>query len=317
MNTWLSLLLLLVLVPSSVVHVNVSAYPTAAGSCPALQSAVGMPHVNGGRPETTGSLTDGGFQLLLNGDPVAAGKPSSFKVGEEQSIELKGFISSFKGFLIRFGPPPDGPPGLVDLREAIYPTSDDEDSSTNTQIADSTCVDQQQVGGLTHTNRNDKTSITGTLIVTTPVQGLSMDVTVVVANNAQNSTHYYSNFVIHAVEAVDPLAPVAAPPTTSFPTTMPSQAPSVGPNTTTTTTTESDNSDTGGDLEEEGGDLGTDMEEEETGTLDKEEEESEETGDGATVNEASEEGEGVSASASIDVLYVTSIAAVVVIGVLL
>ena len=45
------------------------------------------------------------------------------------------------------------------------------------------------------------------------------------ANVVTDSTYYYSNFVVNAVQAADPDAQVVATPTTSFPTAAPVMAP--------------------------------------------------------------------------------------------
>ena len=230
----IQILPLLLALALSTVPRAAEAYPTAAGSCPAGMVAVQSPHVGADRPETTGSLADGGLVLWMNGVPLGDDKPASFRVGEVNLLELTG--PAFRGFLIRVGPPA-GADNAVDLREAIFPASDDD---TTSQIADATCVSTEQVGGLTHTSRDDKTNVTGSLLVESAIEGLSIDVTVVLSNEDTNSTYFYSNFVLNAVQAVDPEAPVAAPPTTRFPTTMPSLAPTMGPNTTDSSGTDTD-----------------------------------------------------------------------------
>ena len=182
----------------------VHAFPAGAGACPAGVPAVGNPHVGGGRPETTGELIDGGFVVLLNNVPLE-GKPVAIRVGELNDIQIitsatltttttttedGGIeadateeedpttttsmpVTAFKGFLIRVGPPP-GVQNAVDLRDALYPVASND---TTTQIASTTCVDVELVGGLTHTSADPKTSIVGTLLVEQAVEELSIDVT--------------------------------------------------------------------------------------------------------------------------------------------
>ena len=216
--TLLSVAAAIVIGPTLVVVVE--AFPGAAGGCPAGIAAVGQPHIDGGRPETTGPLLQGGVTLSLNGVPLE-GKPAEFRLGEVNELVLEASGSPMKGFLIRVGPP-QGAENSVDLRESIFP-ADEED--TLSQIAESACVSTEQVGGLTHTSADEKTSVSASLLVENEIEGLSLDVTVVMANVVTDSTYYYSNFVVNAVQAADPDEPVVATPTTSFPTAAPVMAP--------------------------------------------------------------------------------------------
>ena len=211
------------------------AYPSAAGSCPAGVAAVGSPHSDGGRPETTGPLGQGGVTLSLNG-VLLEGKPAEFRVGEVNELVLEATGVPMKGFLIRVGPP-EGVENSVDLRDSIYPVEEDGVASEDliAKIAESTCVGTEQVGGLTHTSRDEKTSVTANLFVESEIEGLSLDVTVVMSNIVTDSTYYYSNYVVNAVQAADPDAPVIATPTTSFPTGAPVMAPETDNNEEITT----------------------------------------------------------------------------------
>jgi hypothetical protein len=172
------------------------AFPFAAGACPGGVPAVaGTTHTNTGqgKKQTTGSLSDGNLGVLLNGVALSEEQPASINVGQVHALELRG-DGTFKGFLVRLGPPTSQ---LVDLRESLSPLNE------TAQIATVTCVDVEQVGGLTHTDNTVKTSTSGSLLVTVPVQGLLMDVTVVVQQNSSISTFYYSNFVLHAIQEGD------------------------------------------------------------------------------------------------------------------
>ena len=61
----------------------------------------------------------------------------------------------------------------VDLTEAIQAVDEE------AQVAAATCVSAEGVGGLTHTNNNDKSTITGALLVEEAIPGLTFDVTIV------------------------------------------------------------------------------------------------------------------------------------------
>ena len=200
------------------------AYPNAAGRCPAGEAAVAQSHVADGKSITTGSLMDGGFSVLLNGVPLG-GKPPSFRVGEEESLTITSDSATFRGFLIRIAPPE----GIVaDVRDAIQPVSSND---TDVQVATTTCVQVEQVGGLTHTDRTDKTEVSATLFVEEAISGLTIDVTIVGENSGGSSSYWYSRFEINSIVAVDPESPVAAPPAAiispSATTTQPSMAPVV------------------------------------------------------------------------------------------
>ena len=214
---------------------TVDAYPSAAGSCPAGVAAVGSPHAGGGRPETTGPLGQGGVTLSLNG-VLLEGKPAEFRVGEVNELVLEATGVPMKGFLIRVGPP-EGVENSVDLRDSIYPFEEDGVASEDliAKTAESTCVETELVGGLTHTSADEKTSVRANLLVESEIEGLSLDVTVVMSNIVTASTYYYSNFVVNAVQAADPDAPVIATPTTSFPTGAPVMAPETDNNEEMTT----------------------------------------------------------------------------------
>lgn len=193
------------------------AYPSAAGRCPAGEAAVSSSHVaefaGAGKTVATGTLAEGGFSVRLNDVPLG-GKPPSFRVGEEQTISITSDSNPFRGFLIRIGPPQGI---VVDLRDAIQIGN-----GTDTQVATNTCVEVEQVGGLTHTSNTDKMEISGTLFVEQALSGIQLDVTVVEVNNVDASSYWYSSFAINSVVPVDPESPVAAP---KFPTSPPSMSP--------------------------------------------------------------------------------------------
>jgi hypothetical protein len=183
---------------------SVDAFPSGAGGCSAGNNAVQGAHLNN---PTTGSLADGGLSISLAGVTLAAGSTTTFPVSTDTVITVTSTTKSFKGFLLRLGET-----GGVSTDAAWSFTG------TNIQKAGA-CFD---VGGVTHTNADSKTSISATLNLPTAATSMPLDVTIVIANNNGVSEYYYSQFILTAAAAVatpspTPLAPVALPPNPGFP----------------------------------------------------------------------------------------------------
>lgn len=198
------------------------AYPTAAGKCPAGEAAVSNSHImtTDGKTITNGTLAEGGFSVLLNGQPLEG---NAFRVEQEETLTITTTESStFRGFLIRIAPP-EGT--VADVRDALQPVfiSSDEEADTatdtDTQLATLTCVEVEQVGGLTHTSNNDKMEVSGTLLVEQAISGLSIDITVVGENSDDSSTYWYSHFDLKAIGV--PTSPPSMAPSVNEPTTSP------------------------------------------------------------------------------------------------
>lgn len=269
------LLPVLFLLSTTTIRSSVYAYPYAAGQCPAGELAVSnAAHIQGKPSENvlTGTLEEGGLELLLNGQVLLhwADMDSStfgyYTVSSSSStntttntLELRSTENTvgggFKGFLIRLGPPP-GVPNSVDLREVLYPDMEEEEdedgtiTSENVQLATATCVEQQQVAGLTHRNSNIKTSVMGIMEINTPVEELSLDVTVVLYNNATAAAHYYSNYRLRPETSSSTGG--GDDTTTSTPTTTDTEmtnnnAPSIAPTSTDVSVEEDENSDNNND----------------------------------------------------------------------
>lgn len=152
---------------------SANAFPAGAGACPGGEAAVGSPHKEG-REVTTGSLSDGGFGVAINDIFLLVDdEPVSITVAELNNITLQATDETlFKGFLIRIGPPP-GTANSKDLRNSIYPYGDD----TMAQIATTPCVETEFVGGLTQTNSDFKSQVTGSLLLEEVMDEVSVDVT--------------------------------------------------------------------------------------------------------------------------------------------
>lgn len=111
-SPWLVLVPLLLL--SSINNNNppfvAHAFPTGAGACPTGKAAVGEPHLGaaGIRTIKTGSLQDGGIDLVIDRDRVRWDHPNGdlfVRVGKRSEIMLKVPYAGdgMKGFLIRLG----------------------------------------------------------------------------------------------------------------------------------------------------------------------------------------------------------------------
>lgn len=204
-------------------------YPLGAGRCPAGEAAVSGAHLQAGKEITTGTLSEGGFTVSLNG--VALEEAPEFRVGQEDTITISSNMP-FKGFLIRVAPPQGI---VVDVRDAIYPVSSND---TDTQVADVACVQVEQVGGLTHTTNSEKTQVSGTLSVDAAISGLMVDITVVGVNNAQQSTYWHSSFEIKPEGPFGTPVPSYVP--TSIMTWNPTPSPSLSPSPDTATSIDVD-----------------------------------------------------------------------------
>ncbi|CAB9524338.1 expressed unknown protein [Seminavis robusta] len=188
----------------SLVIYQVESFPSAVGACPGGQPAVENSfHTVEGKEITTGLLSDANLVVSLNGAPLMESigddttteETGFFPVGEENILEISSDDDSvvFRGFLMRVGHPPTN---VVDLRQSIAPVSSND---TLTQVSEVQCVDTEQVGGLMHTSNDDKASVAGSLFVNGPVEGILLDVTVVLVNDATTSVYYYSRFLLNAV----------------------------------------------------------------------------------------------------------------------
>jgi hypothetical protein len=180
---------------------SAQARSTGAGCCAGGEAAVNDYHsaVQEGRTIETGSLADGGVSLLLDGSPLnaTAATVTDFSAATVHFLSLAG-TSPYRGLLVRLSAPSG-----VDTTTALLEVSDD------LQDADYVC--SAPVAGITHTNANLKNDQSMSLSI--PIEGeVTLDVTVVFANNGTNSIYYYSAYTLNAVmEAGTTLSPTMAP----------------------------------------------------------------------------------------------------------
>jgi hypothetical protein len=179
----------LLVVTCTSLFASVDAFPTGAGSCVGGEAAVMGGHVTpaDGKTIVTGSLADGGVALLLNGSPLVPGTAVDFGVGTSspQFLTLAG-SSDFRGLLVRLSAP-DG----VDTTNSLIEQSDD------LRSADNVCT--APVVGITHANRNLKNQQAMGLSIGV-VTEVTLDVTVVFANNSTDSIYYFSSYTLNSVD---------------------------------------------------------------------------------------------------------------------
>ncbi len=196
------------------------AYPYGAGSCAAGNNAIGGSHLS--RSIVTGSLDQGGFFVSLGGAKLVAGSTSSFTINTDTPLTITGTLKTYRGFIARLG----GTGGVSTV------TALSGGSSSDIQVA-FPCTGGEGVGGVTHTNNNDKSAITATLNLGAAASGMPLDVTVVVRNNRGVSEYYFSSFTLNAVSKLavptkQPVMPTKAPviksPVRSSPTKTPTKA---------------------------------------------------------------------------------------------
>jgi hypothetical protein len=174
---------------------NVQAYPTGAGSCLGGQAAVGGAHLDADTVNT-GSLEDGGLQVMINGSPIT--DMTTVNATETVDIELVSSDKGFKGFLIRLGAGEEEgeDQGVARQAEVDFTSvlmADDEDESVQEE---STHCPDENAGGLTHTSNDVKTTVSGMFEIPQPVAGgVMMDVTVVM-ENGEVSEYYHTSYML-------------------------------------------------------------------------------------------------------------------------
>ena len=173
------------------------AYPTGAGACTEGNTVVQGAHLT--TTAKTGSLADGGFSVSLGESALMPGAISTFDIDTNTALTITG-RGTFRGFLMRLGET-----GGVSTVDAFSVTSSD------VQLANA-CFD---VGGVTHTSNQAKTSASATLNLASAANDMPLDVTIVVENSGGVSEYYYSQFTLTAVAAgtgaVSPTSPDLAP----------------------------------------------------------------------------------------------------------
>ena len=170
-----------------------------------------------------GALSDNGFEVRLNRVALDSESANDVPVTvseETHDLQLVAAAAStfFRGFLIRIEGENVDTTDYLDIPEG----------DVNIQVV-SLCVLIEEVGGVAHTNNNEKTEITALLRLIEPTNNLSMDVTMVVQNRDGKAEWYNSRYILNAVTgegqatvapSISP-APFPVPSLSSGPTTTP------------------------------------------------------------------------------------------------
>ena len=193
----------------------VDAFPNGTGNCNAGTDAIllpGLSHANNSQVGGT-ALADFGITVALNGDLLNTTAPTDFMTGENHTLTITATDAPFLGFLARIEG--SGKDMFLDTMSAL------ESDSTDVQVAQSTCINVNRVGGVTHTFNNEKESVSALLRMDDPADGLLLDVTVVIRNvdSEAVSEWYFSRFVLNAVGSPT-TSPTVMPTTMDTPTAM-------------------------------------------------------------------------------------------------
>jgi hypothetical protein len=167
---------------------SAQAFSTGAGGCDGGGAAVRGFHLTASKTIATGSLADGGVGLYLEGALLNPTTVTNFTASNLNILSLNG-TSDYRGLLVRLSSDVNASTVLLeitdDLKEADVCTA--------------------PVSGLTHSNGDLKNNQAMSLFL---AEGnLTLDVTIVFANNATNSIYYYSSYMLNAV-APDEAFPV-------------------------------------------------------------------------------------------------------------
>jgi hypothetical protein len=194
------------------------AFPSGTGACFRGDPNVRNSHISNlgqpaGRPIVSGSLAEGGLQVLFGGAPLSTDSPNFFTKGEDYALKVVG-DDSYKGILIRL----EAGAG-VDTTAALVVEEED----SNLLYEASICPEPSQ--GITHSSSVLKNNIGGTVRVD-ELTDVSIGVTIVIANNSTTAIHYFSQFQLEVTEAPTS-APTRSP--TRFPTEIPTLSPTNAP----------------------------------------------------------------------------------------
>lgn len=186
---------------------QIAALPNGAASC-AAGNPLGGFHLS--RDQTTGDLVDGGLLVFLNGVPLTTGAVATFpSVGTSAITVITNNVETlgFRGYLIR-----------VDLGNGETMALSPDESGQVSPL----CI-SSDVSGVTHTDRSLKSEIDVDFTVDEVLSAaVSLEVTVVFANNAQELSVWYSDTFTLEQEAAEFVPPITQlPPVTPVPPVPP------------------------------------------------------------------------------------------------
>lgn len=159
----------------------VNAFPTAAGGCDGNGPAVGGFHTESTKNITKLSFATENVTVAIGNEIIPEGGTATFNATISTDIVVTGV--DINGALLRISAP------------SGYQTRGVMQPGTNTKIA-IRCI--APVIGITHTNADLKSSLSGTLLF--PNKGsIILDITLVWVSNDQTSIHSYGQFFINVL----------------------------------------------------------------------------------------------------------------------
>jgi hypothetical protein len=192
----------------SLVIAAVSALPDGAPYCEVGSSSTRLQHLL--RSDGTGPIgKDNLYKVVLGGvdlEPVTADNPelvNVFNFGKNLTLEVKVDTAAyFKGILVILSG------GNPEKRDEINTKIPGGLRATGVGTEDSIGCENFGVASISHTERSEKKSLTGTLYWPVPNQKLYLDVNIVKNNNeTAKSQYYYTQFILQGGVRPDPAPP--------------------------------------------------------------------------------------------------------------
>jgi hypothetical protein len=186
-----------------IVGVTVDAFPTGAGACNLGKASPGEPHTSVGRNPQTGPLATAGFIVKIGDIVLDTATPFTVKPDEDIRVVVTspdGNVT-FRGAMVivsKLG---------LDTAGTFSLTAADAAKLQISPLCASVAAD-----GVTHVDRENKTSVEATMRFDENIQDLSLDVNIVVINQPVSlggSFYYYSQYKFNVEGPTS--APTGAP----------------------------------------------------------------------------------------------------------
>jgi len=173
----------------------VTTRPTGAGGCSRnMNGSVGGSHLSAAN-QTTGKLEDNNLAVVISettpeaGETLVEGDPYNVTVGVDYNVYLSSSdADGFRGFLFRLESQ-DGTDTTIALATA----------TGEAQLAQDTCIDIENVGGITHTGNDFKTGSSAVLRMDKASPNMILSVTAVISCRDGVSEWYFTEYTLNAV----------------------------------------------------------------------------------------------------------------------
>ena len=205
----ITLLFVVTTVTLDILHVVVvNALPDGAPVCRVGVASPDSLHTFILRQPTTGSLNVGGFQVLLDDEPLDPTMPKIVQANQEIKVVVTSLdgIKQFRGLLLI-------------LSQVGFSTLGAFQLATDEEIAKAKISDpciESGYGGITHVNADLKDNVTKTMLFDENYDDLRFDVNIVVQNRNAfegGSYYYYSQYSmkVEGAESTATKSPTVAP----------------------------------------------------------------------------------------------------------